>query len=110
MTMSARYNTRVTVQRPVTARADNGEQTVTMQAVVTRWAALISKQGAEQQTSGVEVRATQHLQVRMRHESALSTISPDWRLVVGSRVLRIVAIDNLENRNRELILTCVEDV
>ncbi len=110
MTLSARYNTRVTVQRPVKARADNGEQTLTMQTVVTRWGRMESQAGAEQQTAAMEVRATQRWLVKLRYESALAAMSPEWQLVEGGRVLRITAVDNVSKRNRDLIVSCVEDV
>lgn len=99
---------RITIQRPVKTRAVNGEQITTMEVVAVRWGSMKAESGAEAQVGALQMQATQQWTVRLRYESSLSGIVPDWELGVDGRTLRIVSVDDLNGLNRELKLRVIE--
>jgi head-tail adaptor len=48
--------------------------------------------------------------VRIRYSSALASMDETWRLLLGSRVLEISSITNVDYLNEILEITCSEEV
>jgi SPP1 family predicted phage head-tail adaptor len=91
---------RLILQQPTQTRDNFGEMTTTWTDVARVWGAVEPASGrryfealqANAEVSGV---------VRIRYRS---DIDPTWRISHNSRTLEIVAIRNLQERNRELLI------
>ena len=104
---AGRLRERVVIQESTGGNPSaSGERTDTWSTVMTRWAELIP-QGGREFMAAQQVRNEMTHLVRMRYES---TITPDMRLKLGSRYLYIIGIENVRERERELRLSCVEEV
>lgn len=103
---SGSMRTRVNVQRPATAADAVGQRLPTWETVVARWGRLIHRQGREQEGSAMLSVATWELTIR--YESALSGITPKWRITTPTQTFDVDAVNNVENKNRELRLTLTE--
>ena len=99
---------RVSILHPVKTRAANGEQLTSMEVVATRWGSMKAEAGAEGQVAGVQVQATQQWTVRLRYETALSGIIPDWELTIDGRTLRVLTVEDVLGMNRELVIKVAE--
>lgn len=73
----------------------------------TFWCDLVS-------LSGRELIAAQRLEGTVSHKITMRwmniAIKPDYRLVIDGRVFNPVWTDNVGNRNRELLIYCLEKV
>ena len=111
MTLSARYNTRVTVQRPIEARGATGEVIEGFTDVATRWAEVRPSRGIESFTSGTERTSRNGYDVKLRYESAFSGLTAKWRIVTsGGRLLDIVSVPPRAANTRELAMVCDERI
>lgn len=99
---------RVTVQKPVTSRGSTGEELVTWTTVVERPAGMWQLNASEPNLAAMQITGVGRYQFRLRYESLLSDISPKWRLVIADRIFDIEGINNVMNRNRELLITAIE--
>lgn len=106
MTISASYNTRVTVQRPTTTADAVGQRVPSWTTVVQRWARLIQRDGREAEGSAILSITTWEL--RLRYESALAAITPEWRVITATQTFDIGSVINLGSTNRELVLKLIE--
>jgi len=98
---------RVTIQEPVEGSADAlGQKPVTWSDVVEVWAAVLPQSGREfYRAQQIRAELTHLLSIRYR-----SGINATLRIKLGTRYLYVVAVENVEERNHELLLLCVEDV
>lgn len=99
-----RLRHRVIIQTREATLGSRGQASTTWQDVDTVWASVETLSGRE-----LEVAKRQHAEathrVRMRYHSA---VREEVRLKFGSRYLHVQAVDNPEQRNAELVLTCGE--
>ena len=101
---AGQLNKRVSIERPGSAQSETGQVVDGWSTVATVWAAI-------QPLSGRELFAAQQLQaradllVRIRY---LAGVEPKMRVRFGARLLDIQAVRNLDERNRELELFCLE--
>jgi SPP1 family predicted phage head-tail adaptor len=98
---------RVTIQQPIEGSRDElGERPVNWGDVTTVWAELLPQSGREFFRAS-QVRADLTDVVRIRYRPG---ISARMRLLLNGRVLNLAAPPvNVEDRNRELLLYCVEE-
>ena len=101
---------RVTVQRPNRAtdtRDSVGEEQTSWTTVGTYWASVVPLSTGER-----HVAAQAHLfvthRVTLRYHPDLSEIDGSWRVLFKERSLPIEGIRNIDERNREVELVCVE--
>lgn len=106
MTISSRYNTRVSVQRPTNTPDAVGQRVPSWATVVQRWARLIQRDGREAEGSAILSITTWEL--RIRYESALAAITPEWRITTSMQTFDIDSVINKDNANRELVLKLIE--
>ena len=96
---------RVEVQRYATSYDPEGEPIQEWQLLAKAWAAI-------EPLKGEEYLAAMSTQARVSHKVTMrplaATISPADRIIYNGRILEIESVLNLEERDRELVLMCVE--
>lgn len=97
---------RVRIQQLVTGRDDTGGFSETWADVATVWAAIEPIRGREY-FEAQQVNAEVSHRIKCRYRSG---ILPVMRAVFGVRIFRIEAVINVDERNRELQLMCIEAV
>ncbi len=98
---------RVTIQKPIsTAKGDDGAPIITWEKVLDTWASV-------EPLSGREYFDAQQVNADVTHKASMryrSGIDSTMRILLGSRLLLILAVLNTEERSRELVLMCREEV
>ena len=95
---------RITLQKPVHARSAFNEDVTTYVDVASVWAAIDWGSGRrflEASQLNSEVQGV----IRIRYRS---DVQAQWRIAYGSRVFQILSIANIQERGRELQLSCKE--
>jgi len=103
--IAGRLRHRVEIQNPTATPDAQGGQTLAYATVERAWAA-IEPVGARDRW------ATAQMQVWVTHNVTLRytpTVTMASRLLHGARVLNIVQLTNVDERNRELRLLCAEE-
>lgn len=95
---------RVTLEERTQVVASQGSLTSTWQGAETVWAA-VEPVGGDEGERGKHADATVTHRVRIRYRP---DVSPKMRLSHGDWTLEVVAVLNLDERNRELHLMCRE--
>lgn len=95
---------RVTIQQRTDADDGAGGLTITWTPLTVLWASVAPQTGRETIAARQVTPAMTHL-VRLRYYAGLTT---KHRVVLDGRALDILAIQNVEERNRELVLSCQE--
>ena len=102
-----KYKHRVTVQEMVDGSPDDYNQTTkTATTVSTRWAQVEPLTGRQLEW-GKQIHEQVTHRVRFRFFEGLT---PDHRLVFGSRTFNVLSVINRDEANEELIVLCVEEV
>jgi len=104
---SGRLRHRVTVQRNTPTRGDAGGRVDNWADLATVWASIWPLAGKEAVQGRAENAEVTH-RVQLRWQSSLADLSPRDRLIFAGRVLEIVGVVNVGERNRELELLCRE--
>lgn len=95
------------IQSASESRDAMGGVTLTYSTYATRWGSVETIEGYEGVVgAGVQSGATHT--VRVRYDAALSGTVPRHRIVFGSRTMDIVDVNNTDQRNVELVMTCKE--
>lgn len=103
---AGRLRHRITIQQQaVTGQNDYGEDIYEWTDVAIVWAEVQPLTGREY-WAAEQVNAETTHQVRLRY---LSDIEPSMRILFGSRVLVIESVFNVDERDRELVVTARED-
>lgn len=101
---AGRLRHRVTVQSASSSTDSFGQPQPSWASVGTYWANVVPLMGKEAERAR-QIRADVTHTVQMRIPTA---ITPEMRLSYDSRTLNIVEVVNIDERNREYRLTCVE--
>ena len=104
MVVAGRLNKRVTLQSATAARDGHGQPVETWADVATTWAAVEPIRGREYFAAQQVTAETTH-RITLRYRSG---VSPQWRVVFGSRTFRIESVINPLEKNERLELMCVE--
>jgi len=97
---------RIVVETFTETVSNLGEVSRSWSTSTTRWASIkATAHREEERNRQIEDRATHW--VTMRHVDGLS---PNDRLKYGSRVFNILSVDNVEERDRKMLVRCVEVV
>lgn len=96
---------KITIQESTVSNV-GGESTHSWATYKTAWASIHPARGDESWRSDQRFAEVTH-EVRMRYQSG---ITPKMRILWGSRVFDIKYAINVEERDRELRLMCIEDV
>ena len=101
---------RVTIQTvsESTTATDYGTRTKTWSDSFPAWAEIMPQTGREFYRAQQVVGDVTHL-LRIRFRPDV-TFTPDNRITFGNRVLNIVSILELDERHRDWMVTCVEEV
>lgn len=97
---------RVTIQERTVEKDDVGQAIETWDTFDTVWASVEPLRGREY-FAAAQANAQVTHKVTIRY---LDGVLPTMRVLFGSRVLTIDAILNTEERNREMVLMCEEEV
>jgi SPP1 family predicted phage head-tail adaptor len=97
---------RVTIQSKTVVQNSFGEEDITWTELATVWAAVEPLRGREF-LDGRMVTAEITTRVRIRYRDG---ISPEMRVVFGSKVYDVIAVVHIEEREREIHLMCQEIV
>jgi len=95
---------RVELQQRVKSRNAVGEETYTWFTYATVWAAVEPLTGRELYEAQ-QISAEVTVRVRVRYLKSMST---EHRVLFDSRGFNVNFVQNLEERNRELVLLCKE--
>lgn len=98
------YRLPVILQRLVEVRAASGEVTRTFENAGQAFAAIRLKSQAER-IDGDHLASRKGWEVRLRPFSGLTG---GWRIIFGSRVLRVLSVSDPEARGRELVVEAEE--
>lgn len=96
---------RLVIEKPVRTADGAGGAAVS-------WAKLAVVRGSIETPATRERFAAQKIQseashlIRMRH---LEGIGPEMRIRFGSRLFKVLGIDDVDERGRELVLNCLEE-
>lgn len=99
---------RVAIQRATETKNGLGEPVHTWATQVTRWMRVEPMQGKEL-FEARQVNPKMSHKVTMRYDGTTS-VTPDDRLLWGSRVFNIVDVQNVEERDIMTVMRCWEDV
>ena len=103
---AGRLRHRVSIQSQGTTLDDYGESTDSWSTDDTVWAAVEPVSGSERDIGEQMVGVVTH-RVVMRY---VSSLTPNKRILFGSRVLNINSVLNIDERNERLSLFCMEEV
>ena len=95
---------RITIEQPVRAADGTGELVPTWATFAVLWAALEPLTGSEK-IQAQQVNASVNMKATVRYYAG---ITPQMRIRFGARTLQIASVQNIEERNREIDLMCVE--
>lgn len=97
---------RVRIEQATEGAADAlNEKAVTWSELVTVWGAVLPQNGREfYRAQQVNADVTHLVSIRYR-----SDVDETNRLVVGNRTLDITSVVNVDEADKELLITCVED-
>lgn len=103
---------RVTIQSPTSATATRdalGERITDWTTVASSVPAAVEPMAGREAFLAAQRQSTATHTVRLRYESTWSAMDASWRILFGSRVLVLDGPPrNPDERNAELILTCIE--
>ncbi len=103
---AGRLRHHVEVQQATETQDEYGGMTLVWETIEQRTAS-IRPMGGRELFEAQQVVATASHEVRMRYTS---TITPQLRLLFGTRIFEIGQVINVDERNRELVLLCTEKV
>jgi SPP1 family predicted phage head-tail adaptor len=95
---------RITLKQPVTTTNANEEDITTYATVATVWAAIDWGSGRRYEAAkqlDAEVQGV----IRIRYRSDVKAY---WRIEYDGRTFEIISLANVQERGRELVLTCKE--
>lgn len=101
---AGRLRHRVTLQGYSETLSALGEPIKAWTDVATVWADVSPERGREA-IAAMQIDATVVQRVRIRYRAGLT---PKMRVIFGARTLQVEAVLNVDERNRELLLACVE--
>jgi SPP1 family predicted phage head-tail adaptor len=101
---SRKFRHRITLQKKTTTENNIGDNVATWSDVTTVWAAVEPLRGKEEIISAQVTSETTH-RITVRYRDGLNS---HMRIKFGSREFRIESLINLDERNRQLELMCVE--
>jgi SPP1 family predicted phage head-tail adaptor len=101
---AGRLRHRVTLQSYSESLSALGEPLKTWTDLATVWADVSPERGKEA-IAAMQINASVMHRVRIRYREGLT---PKMRVVFGTRTLQVEAVLNVDERDRELLLVCVE--
>jgi len=115
MTIRAgRLRHRVSIQKPNETRDAHGGITKGWQTETTRWGSVEPLSGRDLEIAHkIDGRITHKVVMRYFDEDNVGLterLGPTYRLLHKTRVLNIVSVQNMDERNREFMIMCEEDV
>jgi len=102
---SGQLRQRLLVQTKVETRDADGNVTITYADLATVWGQVAPLSGSKT-VSRDRVEATTVFRIRMRYFAGLTA---SHRILFGTRVFQINALQNLEERGIEWVVTAIED-
>lgn len=102
--IATKLNTRVAIQSYTATRDATGGEVETWATVATLWAQVRATGGGERYINQQIVAQVTHT-VSLRYTAG---ITPKMRVLIGSRVLDIQQVQNVDERNIETRLLCKE--
>lgn len=103
---SGRLRFKVKIEKNTPVHASPGVDTPSWSTFATVWADIQPLTGKEFFT-GAELQAEVSHQIRIRY---LDGVTSKMRVVYNSRIFEIEAVINRDERNKETVLACIEDV
>jgi SPP1 family predicted phage head-tail adaptor len=95
----------ITIQQPALAADGVGEPVPTWGTFAANIYAQITPLNGAERIQGNQINATVTHNVRTRY---MPGVTPKMRILYGSRTLQITNVQNIDERDRELELACVE--
>lgn len=102
---AGRLNKRVTIQTFTVTQNDLGEE-------VRTWATLVDRAAAVEPLTGAERYSAQQVNPRVSHKVTIrytASLTPEMRVLFGTRVLEIDAILNPREKGEMLEILCTEN-
>lgn len=98
---------RITIKQPAGTVDSFGEQTDAWITAATVWGSLEQRGGEGEGSQGGRMEAFVTYECRIRNYSGL-TITPGYKLVIGTASYDVLAAADVEGRTRELVMICRE--
>jgi head-tail adaptor len=102
----------ITVQRQTGARDTVGNETNTWTTLAQTWGWIEpyvgSARAGREEWQGKQLLGLDYTRIHMRWDSRLATLSPKDRILYGTRVFDVQAVNNRDERNYELELIARE--
>lgn len=100
---------RVQLQQRSATNDDVGGQSVAWETVATLWASIVALGGRELLSAqAVQSEVTHSVTVRYRAEFSSPKTAAAMRLVYGARIFNISSVENVDEQNKVVVLTCFE--
>ena len=96
---------RITIETPVRSADGVGEMVPAWSLFGVVWASIEPLSGNEK-IQAQQVNANVDIKVTMRY---LAGVVPAMRIRFGTRTFQIASVQNIEERNREMDLVCIEE-
>jgi len=106
MIEAGQFRHRVSVQQLAGGQDETGQEEAGWAEIAQRWASIEPLSGREF-FQGKQLEAEVTVRIRMRY---LRGLTPKMRVVYGARAFDVQHVINVEERNRELELLCIERV
>ncbi len=97
---------RISLQKKTASRGAMGGEVISWVTQTTTWADARPLSGAES-VSAEQYQSSTTVEFRIRYDSA-AVPKPEWRVLWGPNTYEIIAVINVDGRNRELRLQCRE--
>lgn len=95
---------RIIIEQPTVAADSVGEMVPTWSTLAVLWASIEALTGSER-LQDAQINATADVKISVRYRAGITTA---MRIKYGTRQFEIVSVQNVEERNRELAMLCVE--
>jgi SPP1 family predicted phage head-tail adaptor len=104
--LSGKLNHRIELQSKVATRDSYGSETIVWKKESIVWGSVEPISGREYFLAKQVQAETTH-RIRIRYYAGLR---PDWRILFGTRIFEIDSVINIEEKNREMVLMCHEQI
>jgi len=97
----------VSIQSPSTSQTSTGSPTTSWSTILTCFAAIYTLSSREVYQASQFTELVTHV-VKIRWPGASIGIQGGQQVLFGSRIFKVQTVDNVQERNRVLLLHCVE--
>jgi SPP1 family predicted phage head-tail adaptor len=106
--LAGRLRKRITIQQPTVVRGASGEAQESWSTFATVWARVAPYEQRNRTVEGLQAASITNTQLHVVTLRYLPGLTTAMRVLFGTRILQVTEIVNLEERNREMHVLCIE--